>query len=194
MIELTEEEYINQLDLAIANKNLGSLKKSLNLFDSYCFKEKHEEVFPILLFDKVISLMSDINFQQLSDTSDVIFIFEREWGKLNEVQKITLLEAIKDSYGKFTDDLTHFIMAEILGEYYLNHESEAVLDILSQTPNDNARAFIAMGYGKLVTYKKENLDKSKLLNKLRVMLKDKSESVRTEAQISINKIETATRR
>jgi hypothetical protein len=194
VIELTEEEYINQLDLCIANKNLGQLKNKMTLFDSYCFEEKHEELFPILLFEKIISLMTDINFQQLNDTSDIIFIFEREWGKLNVEQKTILLKAIENTYGKFADSLTHFILAELLGRFFASNESEAVLHALSAISNDEARAFIAMGYRKLFSHKKENPDRNKMLNKLRVMLKDKSESVRTEAQTSINKIETATRR
>lgn len=188
MIELTEEEYINKLDLCIASKNLGLLKKGLNLFDSYCFKEKHEDHFPSVLFEKIISLMTDVNFQQLPDTSAVILIFEREWGKLNEDEKAILLKTIENTYGKFTDDLTHFILAEILGEYFADNKSHAIIDFLSTTKNDNARAFIAMAYRKLYYNKKENLDTKSILNKLKKMLNDSSQSVRTEVEISINKL------
>ena len=132
--------------------------------------------------------MKNEKFQALPDSHKLLLLFETEWGRLNDSQREDLAEVINETYLSFKDELSCFVLSEVLGEYLANDKSLKVFDNLQQTKNEAARSFVAYGYGKLaLTTQNENIKKI-AVNELNKLKNDNSELVRNEAIIGLNKM------
>jgi len=82
-----------------------------------------------------------------------------------------------------------FLVAEILGHYYPDENTLLGLKSLSRVAALPARELVPRGFELLAKTANNQTLRDSAIRELRTLLKDDSEAVRSEAALSLNKIE-----
>jgi hypothetical protein len=185
---ISSADFIKAISDSVESESISNMDSYINLFSEGCYKNEGFEGFPEDVFEVIILKIQDVKFQSLSDSHKLLYLFESDWGRLNESQKSILLDVINNTYLLFKDSLSYFTLSEIIGEYFADEKALKVLNNLRQTENEVARSFLTYGYGKLArNTSDENVKKSAIVN-LQTLKNDKSNIVRDEATIALKKL------
>ena len=84
-----------------------------------------------------------------------------------------------------------FLAAEILGEFYPDGNTLAILKNLSRVAKPPARELVPLGFENLARSTADQTLRDSAIQELRTLLKDESEAVRYEAALSLGRIERA---
>lgn len=196
MLEITEKmilegigskEFIQVILEAVRVGNISVVDSFINLFSEACYKNEGIESFPEDVFEVITKKMKDEDFQSLPDSHKLLYLFESDWGRLNDLQKSTLLKVINDSYLLFEDELSYFVLSEIIGEYFADEKALKIFDDLRQTENETARSFLTYGYGKLAQNTNDENVRRLAIARLQIMKKDNSAFVKEEAIKALSK-------
>lgn len=184
------EEMTKLIFKAVSEQDISIVDSSITLFSSFCFKdEKEMKDFPNDVFNTIMLQMRSVNFQQMPDSSTLLSVLQYDWGRLSIPQKKVLIEAIKDSFLFFKDELSMFMLSELLGKYFANEKALVVLNTLKRkTESETARAYITYGYGSLAKYTSQSKVKKESISILRKLEKDASHLVKKESVEALNKI------
>lgn len=195
MKEINERMILNGIDAndfthalteAIEHRHLSEMDDLLTLFSTFCFKDLDEAPFPEDIFSTILNAMRTPEFQQLSDSSILMIVFEQEWGRLVPDQKVRLLDVINSTYQKFEDPQSRFILAELLGEYYASRDALEVIEAHLLSDNENIRANLTYGLRKLAKCATEDEVKRQAILGLKLLINDPSENVRDEANVGLS--------
>jgi hypothetical protein len=189
MFEVSPKRFSEAIIESVKATRISVMDSYITGFSTFCFKDEVAKDFPANVFTTILDQMKSTEFQALLDSHKLLFLFESEWGRLNETQKSTLLEVISNTFTFFKDELACFILSEIIGEYFANHNALKVLDELSQTGNETLRAYITHGYRKLGLTTKDGTLKRLVIDRLSILKNDISELVKQEAIIGLNRLE-----
>lgn len=132
------------------------------------------------LFLLILDLLRREAFLEMKGSSHLLLLFEYDWSTLNEDQRSRLLEALRNSYDRFRDSLSQFVITELLGDYYCDNAAFEVLTDLERTDVEVARALIPHGYEHLVKGASDDSLRKQAMARLLSMKNDPSETVRTE--------------
>lgn len=188
--ELNSDEFLEGLSEAVAKGDSALLEACVQRFAVFCFKNSspQEDAFPDVVFSQLLTLMPKREFLEMDGSHNLLLLFEYDWARLSEQQKKNLLEFIEMSYGQFKDWMSHFVISELLGEYFCNEDSFRVLTRLQTTSNENARSLIPHGFEHIVR-DAESVDlRKRALSRLNSMKSDESPQVREEVAEAIAKV------
>jgi hypothetical protein len=140
------------------------------------------------VFQNILSLLRQQDFLDADGSFNVLRILENEWALLSGPQKEQLLPALLQAYPKFKDWMSWFLIAEILGDYFV---TPAALDALRQLKgcrDEKARSLIPMGLGDMVKKSPDEDLAGRAYRELIGMRNDPSEAVRGEVETSLQRI------
>ena len=151
-----------------------------------CFIEMSEyegdpSVFPEGVFEQITQLLSTTCFLQATGSHNVLRLLQYDWDILSDDQKQKLLSLFEESYFKFKDTLSCFLIAEILGLRYCNAESLDLLNKLSMGALEDVRVFIPMGFFNIASNSSNAQLRIESYRALARMRNDISAIVRAEA-------------
>jgi hypothetical protein len=142
------------------------------------------------VFQRIVSLLDQVDFLGADGASNVLRILESEWGLLTAQQREQLLPILLEAYPKFKDWMAWFLISEILGAYYVTPEALDALRQLKTCPIETARSLIPMGLEGIVKNSPDGGLASRAYQELIAMRNDPSEQVRAEVQTSLQRIAT----
>lgn len=141
--------------------------------------------FPPSSFDLILTIMIQQAFLEMEGSHHLLLLFEQTWKFLSDDQKDRLLPVLESTYVRFTDDLSWFVISELLGEYFRDDRALMVLHRLRALEAEMPRSLVPHGLEHIV---KSSSDKSlarRAYEELLEMKNDPSEQVRGEVDISL---------
>jgi hypothetical protein len=139
------------------------------------------------VFNRIIELLGRPDFLSSTRSSNVLRILEYDWSTLTRTQKGRLLPRLVSAYPHLADDLSLFLVAELLGEYYGNRPAFEALKTLARNSDPPRRSLVAMGLGRLASIKGSALAKAALAE-LASLSNDQAPEVRSEAESALAKL------
>jgi hypothetical protein len=186
----TTEGIVNVIREAVASEDVGQLELGVLMAATFCFKQPspQPEAFPELLFDLIIRLMTEQHFLKMDASHKLLMLFEYDWGRLSEDQRARLLDSIKESYDKFEDWMSCFVISELLGQHYCNEAAFEVLRELQKTSNETARSLVPHGFEHIVKEAENFALRKRAMSSLLSMQHDKSSQVTKEVAVAIGNL------
>ena len=157
-------------------------------YNSDNYEQSDDIVFDELVFNEIISLLSNECFLNSEGSSHVLRILEYDWKTLSGHQKATLLPAITTAFTNLSDSLSVFIVSELLGEYYCSESSFKALKSLRNVSEDMQRALIPVGLYYIAKTSTDQKLARLAHDELVKMNADKSEQVRAEVIMHLAKL------
>lgn len=190
---MTDEEHehpARAISAAIRNRNASQIHASVEEFAEFCFKEYSPDLdpFPEEVFGLILECMSDNTFLGMSGSYQLLMLFEYDWARLSESQRDRLLEALRESYEKYRDWMSQFVISEILGEYYCDERALHVLIDLQQTSNETARALVPHGFEHVARQGGSDRLGEIARTQLLSMARDPSAKVQNEVAVALSNI------
>lgn len=159
MNQRSDADLAKAIQEAIQLGDSVSLNECIFEFSEDCFKECEPTlaVFSEDVFRAILDLITKKEYLEMDESHKLLFLFESDWGRLNDGQKESLLPALESAYTRFKDRMSIFVISELLGEYYCNEASFLVLTRLRTVSNEIARAFVPHGFEHLAREPKTRL-------------------------------------
>lgn len=178
------QECINE---AIAQKDESRLQTCCFMIDSSLISANH---FLGEIFDFLIELYHNQSFWESEGAWHLISVLTtpNNWELLSEKQKEKVFIALTLNYTNFKYWMSHFIITEVLGEYFANDKTFQWLYELRQVENEQQRQFVPHGLEHLVRDSGNQELVRKAYAQLLEMNNDPSERVRGEVDESLAKI------
>jgi hypothetical protein len=171
--------------------NQEKLREFIDKVDLYIIVEESSDIeFPDSVFDFILKLLDREIFLTIDGSSKLLLILETDWPRLSEEQRLSLLNAIGRSYGKFKDWMSSFILSELLGQYYCNQEAFHLLTKLRKTTDTTARSLVAHGFEHIAKQAEDKSLRKRAISELTSMKLDPSPQVQSEAAEALAKILT----
>jgi len=145
--------------------------------------------FPEEIFQMILSLLKRREILELEESHCLfinVLLINREL--LSEEQKERLLPALKDSYERFEDWMSWFVISEIIGEFYQDRRAFETLCSLKTLSKECPRAFVPHGLEHIVQNESDEELSREALAELLQMKNDPSEQVRYEVSISLQRL------
>ncbi len=145
--------------------------------------------FPEEIFQMILSLLKRREILELEESHCLfVSVLEINWELLSEEQKERLLLALKDSYERFEDWMSWFVISEIIGEFYQDRWAFETLCSLKTLSKEGPRAFVPHGLEHIVQNESDEELSREALAELLQMKNDPSERVRYEVSISLQRL------
>ncbi len=145
--------------------------------------------FPEEIFQMILSLLKRREILELEESRCLfVQVLMYNWEFLSEEQKERLLPALKDSYEKFEDWMSWFVIYEIIGEYYQDRRAFETLCSMKTLEKEGPRAFVSHGLEHIVQNESDEELSQEALAELLQMKNDPSEQVRYEVSISLQRL------
>jgi len=183
--EVSLDQIQKDIHQAIFNKNIIEFKKSIDELSNGLFGVNH---FPSEIFEFVISLLKQENLLELNGSWHLFTFIEFNWELISSSQKNQLLSSLEIAYVKFQEWMSHFIISEILGEYFANEQAFELLCRLGMLDNENHRSFIPHGLEHIIKGSDNKELSQKAYIHLLQMKSDPSEKVRDEVEESLQQL------
>lgn len=187
---MSPEEFVGAVEEAVAGGDASRLEAAVNVFASFCFKEELTDLdtFPEGALTALLQITRRPEFLRLKGSYHLLMLFEFDWGRLLDGQKARLLDALTETYDKYSDWMSCFVISELLGEYFCNEASFRALTRLQKTPNVTARALIPHGYEHIARQAPAAELRREALTRLTAMKNDPSPEVRHEVEVALAKV------
>ncbi len=184
-------EFIARVASAISNRDKKELESCVDEFAEYCFEEQapSEKELSQAVFDFIVGRMRDESFQLMDGSWFLLRLVQTDFGRLTNGQKAALLVCFRETYAKFRDFMSCFLISEILGKYYSDANAVELLEDLSRVGADAPRALVPMGLG-YVARSADGDVSSRAIDCLRRMRLDESAEVRAEVELALRKLRT----
>lgn len=151
-----------------------------------------EPGFPGEDFEAILKIMTDRRFHALEGAWNLIAVFNYEWDMLSSTQQDRLLAVLEDVFSSFTDWMSPFYIAELLGERYADRRAVDTFERLKKTRNHVARSFVPHGLEHLVRRAhRETLISNRALDTILSMRGDLSDQVTGEVDQAIARLADA---
>lgn len=147
-----------------------------------------EKTFPETNFSLIIDVIRDPRFLKTRKGWSFLMIFESEWDKVTEQQKVILLDTFMETYEKFDDWMPCFSISELVGENFNPSQAYTFFNHFAKSPNETARAFVAHGYEHALQNSPDAELTAKLWSALLSMERDESAKVCGEVEESLYRL------
>jgi hypothetical protein len=137
------------------------------------------------VFEQLVALMRQDQFLRMARSSELMSIWEYEWGTLSEAQRARLLELLREVVPRVSDDMSAFVASELLGQFYGYEESVPVILDLSRSPSEVARLYMPHAAIHLLERTPEGDDRARLIQCIEDLRGDASSAVREEAGAAV---------
>jgi len=164
-----------------------------NLHEStFCDKHPYGDEVPLepSVIRDVLDLMNYEPFLASDRAYIVLKLIETEWGRIESDQREFLLPVLAEKYEKFRSSMSHFLIAELLGEYYASETSFTLLLSIKSRVTGPPRVLLPMAFSLIVRYSLENSLKKKAKETLYDLASiNEPNDVREEAGMYIRKLD-----
>jgi hypothetical protein len=172
---------IQSAQMALEGGDVSLFNMAMIDFAEYRFEDSSPNPFEPEVFSFLLDIFSNHEYQKSPLLSKLALIFETEWGRLNDSQKSHLLSLIELQFENTQDELTLFIFAELLGRFFANERSFAVLDKLRRLADNEHRGYVVTGF---LAFAKKTSDRTlmgKVVDRLKEMSSDQADIVKNGA-------------
>jgi len=175
----------------LEKRNQQSLKEFIDKVDLYLIVDSGtEDLFPDSVFEFILKLMDSEMFLAMPGSSKLLMVLETDWVRLSPEQRQKLLVSLGKSYERFKDQMSLFIISELLGQYYCNEDAFGLLRQLEKTSNVTARALIPHGFEHIAKSAADEKLRTRAVSELKSMRQDPSPEVQSEAAEALAKLPT----
>lgn len=182
------DELGNRILTAIDEGNAAELQEIVGDVATFCFKEPAGQEFDQQSFELILTLMLQPQFLNLDGAYHLLLWFEYDWGALTQRQKQRLRERIEESYSRYRDWMSCFVLSSILGECYCDPASFAILARVALSAEELPRALVPTGFELLARNTSDRALEEKSIGQLTKLLTDPSPKVRSEAAESLDRL------
>lgn len=137
------------------------------------------------IFEEIIALLNRDSFLHSNGSSNVLLFFEYDWAILTGEQKKQLLPAIVLAYPKLRDQLSWYVISELLGCFFADKGALDALHQLKSVADDNQRSLVPTGLERLIKNSSDSAVRENAYNELKEMKNDPSDEVRQEVEFSL---------
>jgi hypothetical protein len=155
---------------------------------SYNYGASAYDVFSTDVLSRILELLSRREFLALQGTSNILRLIEYDWSTFSPDQRNQVLTSVEQAFPYFTDKLSWFLTAELLGEYACNHDALEALQRLTRVADPEARSFVASGFEQLAVCSSDSTLTRAASASLERMREDPSALVRAEASECIRRV------
>lgn len=147
-----------------------------------------EEAFPEPTFALVLDVIQDGRFLKSKVGWALLMLFESEWEKVTEPQKVLLLETLGKVYEQFEDWMPRFSISELVGENFPSPQAYNFFRRFGKSNNELDRTFVPHGYEHALRNSTNVALTAQLWTALLEMEHDESETVRGEVEQSLERL------
>jgi len=140
------------------------------------------------VFEEIIALLNRDSFLHSNGSSNVLLFFRYDWAILTGEQKKQLLPAIVLAYPKLRDQLSWYVISELLGRFSADKGALDALHELKSVADDNQRSLIPTGLERLIKNSNDAAVREDAYNELKEMKNDPSDEVRQEVELSLRQV------
>jgi hypothetical protein len=146
---------------------------------------------PSSFFPEVLDLLSDTRFLSVRTSWKLLLFLRNNWDRLSPVEVDALKKILVATFDKLGDFTGPLLVAEILGKFYPDEDTLVALKTLSRVTKSPARELVPHGFATLAKETGDQTLRDSAIRELKALLQDDSEAVRSEAALSLSRIETA---
>lgn len=150
-----------------------------------------EGAWPASFFPEILNLLSDTRFLSVRTSYKLVHFIKGNWERLSPSDVSALKGILVAAFDKFGDFLGPFLVAEILGEFYPDQNTLAVLMTLNRISKAPARELVPLGFENLARATNDQTLRESAIRELNALLNYDLEAVRYEAALSLGRIERA---
>ncbi len=147
-----------------------------------------EKSFPDDNFVLLTQIIRDPRFLATRNGWHFLMIYEAEWEKITESQKVVLLDTLGEIYEKFEDWMPCFSISELVGENYSASQAHEFFQRFASSPNETTRAFVPHGYEHALRNSADAALAGELWDALLKLEDDQSEKVRGEVEETLSRL------
>ena len=147
------------------------------------------EQFPAENFDLVLQVIQDTRFLKSRNGWVLFSIFEGDWEKLSEPQKIRLFDTLSNVYELCEFWMACFTISEFAGEYFPAESSFQFFRQFANSQSKTARTFVPHGFEHAIMSSTSQELTVRIWDALLLLGQDQSRQVRGEVQESLSRLE-----
>lgn len=174
----------------IENNDWDSLDDWFVKQSSFSFREESGSCMESVtdeIIDCIRELLASSDFRNAEGSYNVLRILEYDWAIISPEQKARLLPDLANSITYLHDEISRFMIVELLGEFYCDDKALVFLLELSQSPLPEIRELVPMGLGHIIR-KHPGTDLSMIaLDRLKCMQSDPSAQVLREVNLVLQR-------
>ncbi len=144
---------------------------------------------PASFFPEILKLLSDTRFLSVRTSWRLLLFVRNNWERLSPTEVSALKNILVDAFDKFGDFKGSHLVAKMLGKFYPDEDTLTALKTLNRNSKPRARELVPYGFETLARATYEQALRDSAIRELEILLKDDSEAVRSEAALSLSKIE-----
>jgi hypothetical protein len=182
---MNEQELQNMLRQAITTGNSTQVR---DYAEEMLLLIQDVDHFPKSSFDLILTLTTQQVFLEMEGSHELLLLFEHAWEFLSDDQKDRVLPVLENSYEQFADDLSWFVISELLGEYFRDDRALMALHRLRALEAEMPRSLVPHGLEHIVKSANDKALAKKAYEELLQMKSDPSEQVRSEVDISLQRL------
>jgi len=186
---MTETDFTQAILEAVERRDGAAFKNIVGGYASFCGKnDQSEEPFPDATFGFLTEILTQDRVLELEGAHMLFSLFQFEWSRLTSWQRTQLLAVLSNAYRKTMTSRSRFEICELLGEYYANSEAFTVLKHFGSIEPEECRVFVPHALEHLIRTTEDLKIHTEAIEYLRILLQDKSERVRAEAEYAVKRI------
>ncbi len=180
--------FIDDFEKELFSPSGGSMEE---LFTAAFLDLAGREQMPRDAFAKFITLLSDQRVQRLENSSYIVNLFLLLFDRLTPAQRERLRILLADTYGKFADFNSRFIMTEIIGMHYADAWALETLTRFSRGRAPTDRELVPYGLRLMCSHASDAKIRAKSKFALEQLLRHSDAALRQEACAEYAKVEAA---
>jgi hypothetical protein len=184
--DISLEEIESNIDMFLHEGSVAGLINCEADIEKYLFGL---DVFPSKLIEILIRLLMDKNFLDADGSWHILKILHHECEKVSSHQWEHLLPKIENSFSRFKDWMSCFILTELIGEDFPTMESFYVVVRLRNTSNEICRSYIPNALEGFIRNSNDLKIRREAYNNLVDMMNDKSTIVAKESLKSYKSVQ-----
>jgi len=142
---------------------------------------------PAFLSD-LLNLLSDERFLSVRTSWHVLKLIKNYRHLISPGEAILLKDVLVAGYDKFGDWMGPYLASEILGKFYPDGDTLAILKKLGRSARSPGRELVPYGIETLARTTQDELLRDVAVRELKLLLENDSEPVRREAAASLKKL------
>jgi hypothetical protein len=144
---------------------------------------------PASFFPEILKLLNDTRFLSVRTSWRLVLFVKNNWERLSPAEVSALKNILVDAFDRFGDFKGSHLVAKILGKFYPDEDTLAALKTLNRKSKPRARELVPYGFETLARATSDQALRDAAVRELEILLKDDSEPVRSEAALSLRRIE-----
>lgn len=145
---------------------------------------------PQSFFPEILKLLSDTRFLSVRTSWKVLLFVRNNWERLSPTDVSALKSVLVTAFDKFGDLTGPHLVAKILGKFYPDENTLVALKTLNRVSKLPARELVPYGFETLARSSCDQALRESAVRELKILLKDDSDAVRSEAALSLSRIES----